>query len=149
MLRDGDIVGTDDAGRTALLLMLDPWTLGRLLAFDADAADLEDGDGEPEPYEERDGAATVLDFVPPKWLSLASPVAQVVALALLLVTAPLVKSHADQGPVITPLPMLTAQAPAHCCRICRKGQPCGDGCISATKQCRKDQGCACSAAGGS
>jgi hypothetical protein len=69
-----------------------------------------------------------------------------VALALLLVTAPMVKSHADQGPVIAPLPMSIAQAPAQCCRICRKGQPCGDGCISATKQCRKEQGCACSAA---
>jgi hypothetical protein len=49
VLRDGDIVGTDDAGRTALLLMLDPWTLDRLLALDADAAELEDADGEPEP----------------------------------------------------------------------------------------------------
>ena len=28
-------------------------------------------------------------------------------------------------------------------------QPCGDGCISATKQCKKEQGCACSAASGS
>ena len=49
VLRDGDIVGTDDAGRTGLLLLLDPWTLDRLLAFDADAAELEDEDGEPEP----------------------------------------------------------------------------------------------------
>ena len=48
VLRDGDIVGTDSAGRTALLLVLDPWTLDRLLAFDADAADLEDTDSEPE-----------------------------------------------------------------------------------------------------
>jgi hypothetical protein len=85
VLRDGDVVGTDDAGRTALLLMLDPWTLDRLLAFDEDAADLEDADGEP-------GPSTVVDVVPPNWV------------ALLLVTAPLVKSHADQGPVIAALP---------------------------------------------
>jgi hypothetical protein len=57
VLRDGDIIGTDDTGRTALLLVLDTWTLDRLLAFDADAADLEDDDGEPE---------SVRDVVPPK-----------------------------------------------------------------------------------
>jgi hypothetical protein len=39
VLRDGNILGTDDAGRAALLLMIDPWTLDRLLAFDADAAE--------------------------------------------------------------------------------------------------------------
>jgi hypothetical protein len=47
VLKDGDILGTDDAGRTALLLMVDPWTLDRLLAFDADATDFEDADAEP------------------------------------------------------------------------------------------------------
>ena len=46
VLRDGDIVGTEDAGRTALLLVIDPWTLDRLHTFDADAADLEDTEGE-------------------------------------------------------------------------------------------------------
>ena len=59
VLRDGDIIGTDDAGRTALLLVVDPWTLDRLLAFDAEATDLEDADGEAEPDQEIDGPATV------------------------------------------------------------------------------------------
>lgn len=54
VLRDGDTVGTDDAGRTALLLMVDPWTLDRLLAFDADAAEREDGS---TPYHRGRGAA--------------------------------------------------------------------------------------------
>jgi hypothetical protein len=149
VLKEGDIVGADDTGRTALLLMIDPWTLDRLLAFDADAADLEDADGEPEPDDETDGPATVLDFVPPKRIERPSRIASALAFALLLMTAVPGESHADEGPVVAPLPMSTAQAPQQCCRICRKGQPCGDGCISAAKQCRKEQGCACSAAGDS
>jgi hypothetical protein len=76
VLRDGDVIGTDDAGRTALLLPIDPWTLDRLLAFDADAADLEDADGEPEPDDEIDGPAMVLDFVPPKRLDRKLRIAQ-------------------------------------------------------------------------
>jgi len=144
MLRDGDIVGSDDVGRTAVLLLLDPWTVDRLLAFDADATDLEDTDGEPEPDEEVDGPATVVDIVPPKRLGDASRIVQALALALLLVTVPYAVARADQAPAMT-RPLSTAEAPAQCCRICRKGQPCGDGCISATKQCRKEQGCACSA----
>jgi hypothetical protein len=148
VLRDGDIVDTDDAGRTAHLLLIDPWTLDRLLAFDADATDLEDADGEPEPDGELDGPATVLDFVPPKWISRASRVAQVLALALFLVTVPYGIARADQALAMM-LSLSTTEAPAQCCRICRRGQPCGDGCISATKQCRKERGCACSAAGDS
>jgi hypothetical protein len=66
MLSHGDIVGTDHAGRTILQLAVDPWTLDQLCAFDADAADLEDAEGEPEPDEETDGPATVLNFAPPK-----------------------------------------------------------------------------------
>jgi hypothetical protein len=131
--------------RTALLLMIDPWTLDRLLAFDADAAELEDADGEHEPDQEIDGPATVLDFVPPKQVDRLSRVAQALALALFLVTVPYATARADQAPAIMrPLP--TAEAPAQCCRICRKGQPCGDACISSTKQCKKEQSCACSAA---
>ena len=137
MLRDGDSVGTDDDGRTALMLMLDSRTLDRLLAFDADAAELEDPDGEPEP---------VLQVVPTKR---RGRVAQAVAVALLLVAAPSGIARADQAPVVTPLPTSTAQAPEQCCRVCRKGKACGDACISATKQCKKEHGCACSAASGS
>ena len=119
VLRDGDILGTDNAGRTALLLILDPWTLHRLLAFDADAADLEDTDGEPEPDQEFDGPAAVLDFVPPKRVVRASRVAQVVSLALFLVAVPYAIARADQAPAIT-RPLSTVEAPAQCCRICRK-----------------------------
>jgi hypothetical protein len=90
-------------GRSVVALLVDPWTLDRLLAFDAEVTDLEDADGEPEPDQEIDGPATVSDIVPPR----------------------------------------------RCCRICRKGQPCGDACISSTKPCKKEQGCACSAASAS
>ena len=140
VLRDGDIVGTDDAGRTALLLVLDPWTLDRLIAFDADAADLEDADGGPGP---------VLEIVPPKQRGRAARVVQAVAVAMLLVTAPYAEARADQAPAVAPLPVSTAQTPQQCCRVCRKGQPCGDSCISAERQCRVQTGCACSATSGS
>jgi hypothetical protein len=143
MLRHGDIVGTDQAGRTLLQLAVDPWTLDQLAAFDADATDLEDADSEP------DGPAVILDLVPPKRIGRASRLAQAVAIAMLLVTVPQIDVRADQSPALTPLPMSTAQAPAQCCRVCSKGQPCGDGCISAAKQCKKEQGCACLAASGS
>jgi micrococcal nuclease len=33
-----------------------------------------------------------------------------------------------------------------CCKVCRKGQVCGDSCISATATCRQGRGCACDAA---
>ena len=90
----------------------------------------------------------MLDFVPPKQVVRASRVAQALALALLLVTVPQLDARADQAPAMTRA-LSTAEAPAQCCRICRKGHPCGDGCISATKQCKKEQGCACPAANGS
>lgn len=32
-----------------------------------------------------------------------------------------------------------------CCRICKKGTPCGDGCISRAKTCAEPPGCACAA----
>ena len=66
MLRHGDIAGTDHAGRTIVQLAVDPWTLDQLMTFDADAADLEDSDSEPEPDREMDGPAVVLDLKPPK-----------------------------------------------------------------------------------
>jgi hypothetical protein len=136
MLRHGDIVGIDHAGRTILQLAVDPWTLDRLAAFDADATDLEDSDSEP------DGPAVILDLVPPKRVSRASRIAQALALVLLLVTVPRLEAGADQAAVVAPLPMSTAQAPQQCCRVCRKGKACGNGCISAEKQCKKDRGCA-------
>jgi hypothetical protein len=62
------------------------------------------------------------------------------------VIVPGIDARADQAPLMTkPLPMSIAEAPQQCCRMCKKGKPCGDGCISAEGQCKKDQGCACSA----
>ena len=65
--------------------------------------------------------------------------------ALVLLSAPTV-THADQKPLVVPLPISTpmAQAEPQCCRVCKKGKACGDGCISAKKQCRRPAGCACS-----
>jgi hypothetical protein len=91
-----------------------------------------------------------------------------VAVTVLLGTGFGLEERADQAPAMTgalpmwpaeaqapamtgalPMPTATAEAPAQCCRICKKGKPCGDGCISAERQCKKDEGCACSAASGS
>lgn len=45
------------------------------------------------------------------------------------------------SPTFTPEP---ASAPARsCCKVCTKGCPCGDSCISCSKTCRKGPGCAC------
>lgn len=131
MVRHGDIVCTDHAGRTLLQLAVDPWTLDQLCAFDADATEFEDADSEP------DGAAVILDLVPPKRVSRASRIVQALALALLLVTIPHLEAQADQAAVVAPLPMSTAQAPQQCCRVCRQGKACGDGCISAERHARR------------
>ncbi len=32
-----------------------------------------------------------------------------------------------------------------CCKVCRKGKPCGDTCIARDKACTAAPGCACSA----
>ena len=37
------------------------------------------------------------------------------------------------------------ETPKQCCRTCRKGKACGNGCISQERQCTKEPGCACSA----
>ena len=53
LLEHGDVVGKDDAGRTMILLAVDERVLEKLMTFDAEAADLEDGgDAEPEPDDE-------------------------------------------------------------------------------------------------
>jgi hypothetical protein len=36
----------------------------------------------------------------------------------------------------------SAPAPA-CCKVCKRGCPCGDSCISCSKICHKGPGCAC------
>jgi hypothetical protein len=54
ILEHGDIVGRDTKGRTVLQLAVDDWALERLLTFDAEAADLEDGaDAEATPRTRR------------------------------------------------------------------------------------------------
>lgn len=43
------------------------------------------------------------------------------------------------------LPVTGAEMPKTCCRTCRKGKACGDGCIKAEKHCTREPGCACNA----
>lgn len=40
---------------------------------------------------------------------------------------------------------LKSMEPSTCCKICRKGKPCGDSCISRAKTCFEPKGCACQA----
>jgi hypothetical protein len=162
ILEGGDFVGRDDAGRMVVVLAIEPRDFDRLMAFGADAVESEDG-GDDEPYEcppmspcwAWEGgpkffglpADQELDFVPPKQLGWMAQIARVVALGLLFVMVPGMDASAEQAPLISPLPMSTAQAPQQCCRVCSKGQACGDACISAARQCTKAPGCACSAGG--
>jgi hypothetical protein len=165
LLEGGDFVGHDDAGRVVMVLAIEPRDFDRLMAFGADDVEAEEG-GDDEPYQCSpmspcwfwDGGATffgrptdqVLDLLPPKRLGRVAQIARAVALGLLLVLVLGIDARADQAPLMTkPLPMstATAEAPAQCCRMCQKGKPCGDGCISAERQCKKAQGCACSAGG--
>ena len=67
LLEYGDILGKDTAGRTVIQVAADDWVLERLMTFDAEAAELEDGgDGEPDADHEEDGAPVVVDLVRPK-----------------------------------------------------------------------------------
>jgi hypothetical protein len=61
ILEHADIVGTDTVGRTFILLAVDGRVLERLMAFDADAAELE-----PESDDEEDGPPVVVELVRPK-----------------------------------------------------------------------------------
>lgn len=36
-----------------------------------------------------------------------------------------------------------AASQGDCCRVCRRGQPCGDACVSSTAACHEPPGCAC------
>jgi hypothetical protein len=164
ILEAGDLVGCDDAGRMVVQLAIEPRDFDRLMALGADAAESENG-GDDEPYACSpmspcwfwDGGATffrrptdrVPDLLPLKRLGRVAQIARAVALALLLVTVPQIDARADQASAMTPLPTSTSETPQQCCRMCKKGKPCGDGCISAERQCKKEQGCACSAVSGS
>jgi hypothetical protein len=70
LLEHGDIVGVDAAGRMIIELAVDNWVLGKLMTFDAEATDAEDGgDAEPNADDEEDGTPVVVDFVRPKLLA--------------------------------------------------------------------------------
>lgn len=67
LLDHSDVVGMNTAGRTIILLAVDDWVLEKLLTFDAEAADLEDGgDAEAEPDDEEDGPPVVIELMRPK-----------------------------------------------------------------------------------
>jgi hypothetical protein len=69
LLEHGDIVGKDAAGRTIMQLAVDDWVLAKLMKFDADAAEFEDGaDDEPDADDEEDG----IGFVQPNSTMLAA-----------------------------------------------------------------------------
>jgi hypothetical protein len=55
-------------------------------------------------------------------------------------------AHSDQRPASTPsvAPAAGPETP-RCCRTCRSGKACGDGCINQERQCKKGAGCACNA----
>jgi hypothetical protein len=61
LLEHADIVGTDTAGRTFILLAVDDRVFERLMTFDAEAAELE-----PEPDDEENGPPVVVELVRPK-----------------------------------------------------------------------------------
>jgi hypothetical protein len=48
---------------------------------------------------------------------------------VLLVPAPLVDVPADRLQALIGVDLLVVDAPKQCCRFCRKGKPCGSGCI--------------------
>jgi hypothetical protein len=67
LLEHADVVGKDTAGRTIIQLAMDDWVLERVLAFDAEAADLEGGgEDEPDADDEEDGSPVVIDPLRPK-----------------------------------------------------------------------------------
>jgi hypothetical protein len=71
LLEHGDVVGRDAAGRTIIQMAVDDWAMERLLSFDADAAELEDGgDNEPDAEDEEDGPAVMVELMQPKLITL-------------------------------------------------------------------------------
>ena len=67
LLEHGDVVGSDPAGRTVIQLAVDDSLLEKLLAFDAEATELEDGgDVEPDADDEEDGPPVVVELARPK-----------------------------------------------------------------------------------
>jgi hypothetical protein len=70
LLEHGDVLGRDTAGRTILQLAVDDLVLEKLMTFDAEAADLEDGgDGEPDDHAEEDYPPVVVELIRPKMVA--------------------------------------------------------------------------------
>jgi hypothetical protein len=64
ILEHGDILGRDTKGRTVLQLAVSDWVLDKLMTFDAEAAEFEDGgDDEPDADDEEDRPPVVVDLV--------------------------------------------------------------------------------------
>jgi hypothetical protein len=60
-------MGRDTAGRTLIQLAVDDRVLEKLMTFDAEAADFEDGsDSEPDADDEEAGPPVVVDLMRPK-----------------------------------------------------------------------------------
>jgi hypothetical protein len=67
LLEHGDIVGSDPAGGTVIQLAVDEWVYEKLITFDAEATELEDGgDVEADNDAEEDCLPVLLDLVRPK-----------------------------------------------------------------------------------
>jgi len=79
LLEHGDVVGRDRAGRTIIQLAVETWVLDKLMGFDADAVEREDGgDAEPDDHAEADGASFMIpDVVLPKVIRRRRPLALV------------------------------------------------------------------------
>lgn len=58
---------------------------------------------------------------------------------------PMVLRRPQPAPVARPVSDAEVESPPsrRCCKICTKGIPCGNTCISASKTCHKGPGCAC------
>lgn len=57
--------------------------------------------------------------------------------------APTKKAKKDETPREVAPKAEPPNADGECCRVCKKGKACGDGCISQESSCTKDPGCAC------
>jgi hypothetical protein len=67
LLEHGDIVGSDPVGRTIVQLAVDDWVYEKLMTFDAEATELEDGDDdEPDDDAEEDGPPGVVELARPR-----------------------------------------------------------------------------------
>jgi hypothetical protein len=64
-------------------------------------------------------------------------------MVLIVMFVALAQPWAGQERGLLDLPVVTSDTPKQCCRVCKKGKACGNGCISQERQCTKAPGCAC------